>query len=47
MSSPAARPRLAVIVGNAITGDSRVQKTALAAARDGWEVTLVGRGRRW
>ncbi|MEV4161025.1 glycosyltransferase [Nonomuraea dietziae] len=43
MPSPAARPRLAVIVGNAITGDSRVQKTALAAARDGWEVTLVGR----
>ncbi|MEV0581660.1 glycosyltransferase [Nonomuraea sp. NPDC050310] len=36
-------PRLAVIVGNSITGDSRVQKTALAAARDGWEVTLIGR----
>ncbi|WP_326690015.1 glycosyltransferase [Streptomyces sp. NBC_01795] len=37
------RPRLAVIVGNSITGDSRVQKTAVAAARAGWDVTLVGR----
>ncbi|MCW2854252.1 MAG: hypothetical protein JWM84_3916 [Nocardioides sp.] len=37
------RPRLAVIVSNTISGDSRVQKTAIAAARDGWDVTLVGR----
>ena len=37
------RPRLAVVVGNTITGDSRVQKTAVAAARAGWDVTLVGR----
>ncbi|GAB3667922.1 hypothetical protein GCM10027589_34090 [Actinocorallia lasiicapitis] len=37
------RPRLAVIVANGITGDSRVQKSALAAARDGWDVTLIGR----
>lgn len=37
------RPRVAVIVANGITGDSRVQKTALAAARAGWEVTLIGR----
>lgn len=36
------RPKLAVIVGNAITGDSRVQKTALSAAHAGWDVTLVG-----
>lgn len=36
------RPRLAVIVGNAITGDSRVQKTALSAAHAGWDVTLIG-----
>lgn len=36
------RPKLAVIVANAITGDSRVQKTALAAARAGWDVTLIG-----
>lgn len=37
------RPRLAVIVSNAITGDSRVQKTALSAAHDGWDVLLIGR----
>ncbi|MFC5804408.1 glycosyltransferase family 4 protein [Streptomyces formicae] len=43
MESPARRPRLVVIVANGITGDSRVQKTAVAAARDGWHVTLVGR----
>lgn len=44
-----ARPRLAVIVGNTITGDSRVQKSALSAAHAGWDVLLVGRspsGRR-
>ena len=35
-------PRLAVIVSNAITGDSRVQKTALSAAHAGWDVLLVG-----
>lgn len=45
MGSEGMRPKLAVIVGNQITGDSRVQKTALAAARDGWDVTLVGRTR--
>ncbi|MEU9609090.1 glycosyltransferase [Streptomyces sp. NPDC048057] len=38
-----ARPKLAVIVANGITGDSRVQKTALAAAQAGWDVTLIGR----
>ncbi|MEU6808103.1 glycosyltransferase [Streptomyces sp. NPDC046831] len=43
MESRARRPRLAVIVANGITGDSRVQKTAVAAARDGWDVTLIGR----
>jgi glycosyltransferase involved in cell wall biosynthesis len=37
------RPRLAVVVANGITGDSRVQKSAIAAARDGWDVVLVGR----
>ncbi|MER6910890.1 glycosyltransferase [Streptomyces sp. NPDC000594] len=41
--APAPRPTLAVVVANGITGDSRVQKTALAAAHAGWEVTLVGR----
>ncbi|RLK22500.1 glycosyltransferase involved in cell wall biosynthesis [Micromonospora sp. M71_S20] len=43
MSSSARPPRLVVLVANGITGDSRVQKTALAAARDGWDVVLVGR----
>ena len=33
MSKPAGKPKLAVIVANQITGDSRVQKTAIAAAR--------------
>lgn len=42
MEMPDSSPRLAVIVANAITGDSRVQKAALAAARDGWDVTLIG-----
>ncbi len=37
---------MAVIVANAITGDSRVQKTAIAAARDGWDVTLIGLSRK-
>ena len=48
-AGPPSRPRLAVIVANTITGDSRVQKTATAAARAGWDVTLLGRsttGRR-
>ncbi|KKK05399.1 glycosyltransferase [Micromonospora sp. HK10] len=44
MAPPAPRPKLAVIVANGITGDSRVQKIAIAAARDGWDVTLIGVG---
>jgi glycosyltransferase involved in cell wall biosynthesis len=44
MSATDRAPRLAVIVANGITGDSRVQKVAIAAARDGWDVTLIGRG---
>ncbi|MEU4567481.1 glycosyltransferase [Micromonospora sp. NPDC023956] len=44
MAPSARRPRLAVIVANGITGDSRVQKIAIAAARDGWDVTLIGAG---
>ena len=43
MANSVTRPRLAVIVGNGIAGDSRVEKTAVAAARAGWDVTLVGR----
>ena len=45
MEMPDSPVRLAVVVANAITGDSRVQKAALAAARDGWDVTLVGLSR--
>jgi len=41
---PDLAPRLLVIVANGITGDSRVQKTAIAAARAGWDVTLLGAG---
>jgi glycosyltransferase involved in cell wall biosynthesis len=42
MKPPARQPRLVVAVANGITGDSRVQKTAIAAARAGWDVTLIG-----
>ncbi|MER6999064.1 glycosyltransferase [Streptomyces sp. NPDC000410] len=43
MESPARRPRLVVIVAQGISDDSRLRKTAVAAARDGWDVTLIGR----
>ncbi len=43
MTETSRPPRLAVIVSNGITGDSRVQKTALAAAHAGWDVLLIGR----
>ncbi|WBB52064.1 glycosyltransferase [Verrucosispora sp. WMMD573] len=43
MPSHSRPPRLVVLVTNGITGDSRVQKTAIAAARDGWDVILMGR----
>ncbi len=46
MTTEADAPRLLVIVANGITGDSRVQKTAIAAARAGWDVTLLGAGDR-
>ncbi|MDO5503162.1 MAG: glycosyltransferase family 4 protein [Actinomycetia bacterium] len=36
-------PRLAVVVGNAVSDDSRVQRCAAAAARGGWQVTVLGR----
>ena len=35
-------PRLAIVVHNGITGDSRVVKTAIAASRAGWDVLLLG-----
>ena len=40
------RPHVVVAVPNLITGDSRVIKTALAASRAGWRVTLLGQARR-
>lgn len=42
----ARKPTLAIIVYNGIHGDSRVLKTALTAARAGWDVTLIGRAPR-
>ena len=45
MGTSGSQPKLAVIVANDITGDSRVQKIAVSAARAGWDVTLVGRAR--
>ena len=43
MDSATPRPRLAVLVADGITGDRRVQRIAVAAARDGWDVALIGR----
>ena len=37
------RPRVVMIVDNHITGDSRVQKTAVSVAAAGYDVVLVGR----
>ncbi|WP_194908916.1 glycosyltransferase family 4 protein [Catenulispora rubra] len=39
------RPRVVMLVGNFIDGDSRVQKEARSAAEAGWETYLVGRSR--
>lgn len=38
-------PKVAMVVANFITGDSRVQKVARWVAAAGWDVTLVGRSR--
>ncbi|GLY95610.1 hypothetical protein Acsp02_28650 [Actinoplanes sp. NBRC 103695] len=46
VDSSVTAPHVVVIVANGITGDSRVQKTAIAAARAGWRVTLLGAGGR-
>ena len=37
------RPRVVMLVGNFIDGDSRVQKEARSAADAGWDTYLVGR----
>lgn len=36
------RPRMAMLVGNQVVGDSRVEKSAVSAARAGYDVTVVG-----
>ena len=36
------RPKVVMVVDNGIAGDSRVQKTAVAVAADGYDVTLYG-----
>lgn len=41
--SCASRGRMVMLVDNTIDGDSRVQKSAMAAAAAGWETTLIGR----
>jgi glycosyltransferase involved in cell wall biosynthesis len=40
---PVWRGRLVMLVDNTIDGDSRVQKSAMTAAQEGWETTLIGR----
>ena len=40
---PERRPRVVMLVANAVAGDSRVQKIAWSMAAAGWAVTLVGR----
>ncbi len=42
MDSEAHRPHVVMIVGNRISGDSRVQKMALSVAEAGWDVTVIG-----
>ncbi|MDI2132266.1 glycosyltransferase [Yinghuangia seranimata] len=45
MAGEAAAPRLVLLRMNWITGDSRVQKLALAMAERGWDVVVLGRSR--
>ncbi|GIG68832.1 hypothetical protein Pen01_51270 [Phytomonospora endophytica] len=40
--SPSGNGRLVMLVDNAVTGDSRVQKEARSAAEAGWDVVLLG-----
>lgn len=40
---PERRPRVVMLVGNFIEGDSRVQKEARSAAAAGWDTYLLGR----
>ncbi|GAA2636219.1 glycosyltransferase [Streptomyces axinellae] len=43
MANSVTRPRLAVISSGGLGGDSRAEKAAAAAARAGWDVTVVAR----
>lgn len=43
VAATASDRRLVMVVNNAVTGDSRVQRCAAAAARAGWAVTVLGR----
>ena len=36
------RPRMAMLVGNQVVGDSRVEKAAVSAVRAGYDVVVVG-----
>lgn len=40
---PKRPPRLAVVVADRLAADTRAEKVALAAARDGWDVCVFGR----
>ena len=42
-SAPARRPRIVLVVDNHVTVDSRVQKTARAAADSGYDTVILGR----
>jgi glycosyltransferase involved in cell wall biosynthesis len=49
-ASPPFKGRLVMLVDNPIEGDSRVQKSAVSAARAGWDVVVIGCGpteREW
>ncbi len=45
-SEPRKQPHLVMLVANAVTGDSRVQKSALTAHKAGYRVTIVGLHRK-
>ncbi|WP_298713210.1 glycosyltransferase family 4 protein [uncultured Micrococcus sp.] len=41
-AAPDDRPHMAMLVGNQVVGDSRVEKAAVSAVRAGYRVTIVG-----
>src|SRR5262245_21476857 len=41
--APRRAGRVVMLVDNAVTGDSRVQKAAASMAAAGWDVTLLGK----